>query len=83
MCFRMFRCIPGLDLLVAVIAAFLSLEITAPNVSACVLSCSVVSDSLDPTDHSLPGSSVHVISQARILEWVFVSFFKSSPQPRD
>ena len=82
-CFRMFRSIPGLDLPGALIAAFLSLEITTPNVSACVLSCSVVSDSLDPMDHSLPGSSVHVISQASILEWVFVSFFESSSQPRD
>ena len=34
-CFRMFRSIPGLALLVALIAAFLSLEITTPNVSAC------------------------------------------------
>ena len=24
----------------------------------------------DPTDHSLPGSSVHGILQARILEWL-------------
>ena len=31
---------------------------------------------------SLPGSSVHGISQARILEWVVVSFFRgSSPNP--
>ena len=28
----------------------------------------------DPMDCSLPGSSVHVILQARILEWVAVSF---------
>ena len=28
----------------------------------------------DPTDHSLPGSSVHGILQARILEWVAISF---------
>ena len=28
----------------------------------------------DPMDCSLPGSSVHVISQARILEWVTISF---------
>ena len=27
-------------------------------------------------DGSLPGSSVHEISQARILEWVAISFFK-------
>ena len=28
----------------------------------------------DPIDCSLPGSSVHEISQARILEWVVISF---------
>ena len=28
-----------------------------------------------PVDCSLPGSSVHGISQARILEWVTISFF--------
>ena len=33
-------------------------------------SCSVVSDSLQPLAYSLPGSSVHGILQARILEWV-------------
>ena len=30
---------------------------------------SVVSDSFDPMDHSPPGSSVHGIIQAGILEW--------------
>ena len=35
-------------------------------------SCSVVSDFCDPMDCSLPGSSVHEISQARILEWVAI-----------
>ena len=35
---------------------------------------SVMSDSCDPMDHSLPGSSVHGILQARILEWVAISF---------
>ena len=34
-------------------------------------------------DCSLPGSSVHGISQARILEWVVISFYKGSSQPRD
>ena len=29
----------------------------------------------DPKDCSLPCSSVHGISQARILEWVTISFF--------
>ena len=40
---------------------------------ACVFSHSVVSDSLWPIDSSPPGSSVHGIFQARILEWVAIS----------
>ena len=32
---------------------------------------------------SLPGSSVHGILQARILEWVAVSFSRVSSQPRN
>ena len=35
-------------------------------------------DSWDPMDCSLPGSSVHVILQARILEWVAISFSRGS-----
>ena len=34
-------------------------------------------------DCSLPGSSVHGISQARILEWVATSFFRESSQTRN
>ena len=34
-------------------------------------------------DCSLPGSSVHGILQARILEWVAISFCRRSSQPRD
>ena len=37
----------------------------------------------DPMDCSLPGSSVHGIFQARVLEWVAISFSKGSSQPRD
>ena len=37
----------------------------------------------DPVDCSLPGSCVHRISQARILEWVAISFSRGSSQPRD
>jgi len=33
-------------------------------------------------DYILPGSSVHGISQARILEWVAITFFRGSSQPR-
>ena len=32
-------------------------------------------------DYSLPGSSIHGILQARILEWVAISFSKRSPDP--
>ena len=32
----------------------------------------------DPMDYSLPGSSVHGISQARILEWIAISFSRES-----
>ena len=37
----------------------------------------------DTMDCSLPGSSVHGILQARILEWVAISFSRGSSQPRD
>ena len=37
----------------------------------------------DPMDCSLPGSSLHGILQARVLEWVAISFSRGSSQPRD
>ena len=37
----------------------------------------------DPTDCSPPDSSVHGILQARILEWVAMSFSRGSSKPRD
>ena len=36
----------------------------------------------DPIDCSPPGSSVHTILQARILEWVAISFSRGSSWPR-
>ena len=33
-----------------------------------------MSTSCDPMDCSLPGSSVHGVFQARILEWVAISY---------
>ena len=38
------------------------------------VSHSVVSDFMQPRDYSLPGSSVHEILQARILEWDAIPF---------
>ena len=38
---------------------------------------------LYPTSCDLPGSSVHGISQAGILEWIAISFSRGSSRPRD
>ena len=35
----------------------------------------------DPMDRNLPGSSVHGIFQARVLEWVAISFSKGCSRP--
>ena len=37
----------------------------------------------DPIDCSLPGSSVHGVFKARILEWVAISFSRGSSRPRN
>ena len=37
----------------------------------------------NPMDCSLPGSSIHRISQARIMEWIAISFFRSPALHRD
>ena len=53
------------------------------NVKCVVLvtqSCLIL---LDLMERGLPGSSIHGISQARILEWVAISFSRRSAQPRD
>ena len=51
-------------------------------VCACAHLCSVMSD-CDPMDRSPPGSSVHEIFQARILEWDAILYARASSQPRD
>ena len=43
----------------------------------------IVSDSLWPHRLCLPGSSVHGILQATLLEWVAISFYRGSSLPRD
>ena len=37
----------------------------------------------DPMDYSPPGSSVHGILQARVLEWVAMLSSRGSSQPRN
>ena len=57
-------------------------EINRVYLCVCV-SHSVESDSVWPYGLSPPGSSVHRILQAWILEWVAISFSNGSSQPRD
>ena len=60
--------------------------IQQPHISYLFHMCSVasvVSDSLWPCRCSPPGSSVHGILQARILEWVTMPSSKGSSRPRD
>ena len=48
---------------------------------ASVLRHSVVADYWDPVDCSPPGSTVHGIFQARVLESVAISYSKGYPNP--
>ena len=49
----------------------------------CVLVAQPCPTLCDPMDCSQPGSSAHEILQARVLEWVAISFSRGSSQPRD
>ena len=51
--------------------------------SLCVLSLQSCPTLCDPMDCSLPGSSVHGILQARILEWAAISFSRGSSPTKD
>ena len=42
-----------------------------------------MSDACYPMDCRPPGSSIHGISQARILEWIAIFFFGGSSRSRD
>ena len=52
-------------------------------IKLCCLVTKSCSGLCNPMDCNLPGSSVHGIFQARILEWVAISFSRGSSQPRD
>ena len=49
----------------------------------CVLVAQSCLTLCDPMDCNLLGSSIHGIFQARILEWVVISFSRGSSPPRD
>ena len=67
-------------LLIFSVLCLFSLGLEKVKVSEVAQSCLTL---CDPVDCSLPGSSVHGIFQARILEWVAISFSRGPSWPRD
>ena len=62
------------------LASLLFSAIFKASLSEVAHSCPTLCDCVDC---SLPGSSIHGILQARILEWVAISFSRGSSWPRD
>ena len=62
---------------------FSALPLTRTSSACGCCLVTIVSDSCKPMDCSLSGSSVHGISQARIQEWVAISFSRGSYPSRD
>ena len=65
------------------LASNLALTLSKSWSSCCCLVLKLHLTLCDPMNCSLPGSSVHGISQARILEWIAISFSRESSWPRD
>ena len=57
--------------------------ITEEGICCCCLVTQSCPTLCDPMDYSMPDSSVLGIFQARILEWVAISFSRGSSWPRD
>ena len=73
------RCKDSLVSLVTTTLLVLSFQnvcVHAQSLQSCLTLC-------DPIDCSPPGSSIHGISQTRILEWVVISSSRGSSPPRD
>ena len=51
-------------------------KVRAKSLQSCLTLC-------NPMDRCLPGSSVHGILQARILEWIAIPFSRDYSRPRD
>ena len=64
----------------AKVDVFMELSFFFSNPAEVAQSCPTL---CDPMDISLPGSAIHGIFQARILEWAAISFSRRSSQPRD
>ena len=66
-----------------ILFALLWLPSTGPCFPCCCLVTKSCPTLCHPIDGSLPGSSIHGISQARILEWVAISLSRGSSRPQD
>ena len=64
-------------------SSFLLVEETSVHIFLKMLVARLCLTLGDPMDCSLPGSSVHGILQARILEWVAIPFSRVPSWPRD
>ena len=69
-----------LDQIIPVLEVYLQTLVYMKSESEVAQSCPTLCNSMDC---SLPLSSVHGIFQARVLEWVAISFSRGSSQPRD
>ena len=65
-----------LNMLSRLVITFLPSSSESKVAQSCLTLC-------DPMDCSLPGSSIHEILQARILECIAISLSRGSSQPRD
>ena len=59
-----------------VLFTFWNFQIQSEVAQSCTTLC-------DPMDCSPPGSSIHGMFQARVLEWVAISFSRGSSRPGD
>ena len=69
--FMVTRFSPSVELRLKAEMRFICAHVHAKSLQSCPALC-------DPIDNSLPGSSVHGILQARILEWVAVPSSRGS-----
>ena len=62
---------------------FIAALFTIAKTCACVLRPQLCPTLCNPIDCSPPGSTVHGIFQARILEWIAISYSRGSSRPKD
>ena len=63
--------------------SILALSEKAKDKRVCACAQSLILPLCDPRNYNPPGSSFQGLFQARILEWVAISFSRGSSQPRD